>query len=75
MNPPRYSKLKRFGLVLVFVAFGLIPLTLIAFVIFPPPLGKQDYDMAVAGLMVLSGGSLAAGVGILILESRLSRKA
>jgi hypothetical protein len=74
MNHRRFSQLKWLGIFLILIAFGLIPLTLLAFAIFRPSLSEQDNGMAVAGLMVLSGDSLAAGVGILVLESRFSQR-
>jgi hypothetical protein len=75
VNLPKFSQLRWFALVLVFLGVGgLIPLTILAFAIFRPALSEQDYGTAVAGLAVLSGGSLTAGVGILILESRFAQR-
>lgn len=74
MNQPKYSQVKWLGLALVFIAFGLIPLTILAFAIFRPSLSEQDCGMAVAGLMALSGASLAAGVAVLGFESLFGQR-
>ena len=74
MNQPKYSQLKRFGLVLIFAGFGLIPFVLVALAIFGRSLDKHDYVMAVAGLMWLVGSTVAAGAGLLVLHSRFSQR-
>jgi hypothetical protein len=74
MNLPRYSRLKWLGIVLMFAAFGIVLLPLIAFAIFRPSLSDQDQQAAVAGLFALTGGSLAAGMMVLVFESRRNRR-
>jgi hypothetical protein len=72
VNLRKFSRLKWLGLALVFVGFGLIPLTILAFAILRVPF--DEYGVAVVYLMVPTGSSWPAGVGILILESRFAQR-
>jgi hypothetical protein len=68
------SGLKWLGLVLIFAGLILLPLTLFAFATLHPILSVHTYHIILAILLVLSDGSLLAGVVIMIVESRFTRR-
>ncbi len=68
------SGLKWLGLVLIFAGLILLPLTLFAFATLHPILSPHVYHIILAILLILSDGSLLAGVMIMILDSRYTRR-
>jgi hypothetical protein len=74
MIHPGYSRMEWWGLVLIFIGIGTTPLAIVAFQIFRGSITLQDYGTAVLFLLAVGGNCIAAGLGVLGLESVLSRR-
>ncbi len=64
--------MKRFGIAMIFVGLGVVPVCLVLVALLGSRLDKDDALMCMAGGVVSSNGALISGVALLWLDTWLS---